>query len=123
MLILNRRVGETLHIGDNITVTVLEDKGGQIRLGITAPKDIAVHRSEVYARLGAVRSPSSKELAEGWNRSFPDGVVVGYRPHPDMDLIKTRALGKATISDSGAAVIWLEGQGTPVLLRNCIPLP
>lgn len=122
MLILNRRVGETLHIGDTITVTVLEDKGGQIRLGINAPKDMAIHRSEIYAKLGATRPTSSKDLADNWNRCYPESVEVAYRSHPDAGLIRTRSLGKAKLSASGAAVIWLEGQGTPVLLRNCTPI-
>lgn len=51
MLILTRRVGETLMIGDGITVTVLAVKGGQVRLGVNAPKDVPVHRSEIYQRL------------------------------------------------------------------------
>ena len=51
MLILTRRVGESLVIGDEITVTVLDVKGNQIRLGIAAPKDVSVHREEVYVRV------------------------------------------------------------------------
>jgi carbon storage regulator len=51
MLILTRRVGESVVIGDEITVTVLDLKGNQIRLGIQAPKDVPVHREEVYVRL------------------------------------------------------------------------
>jgi carbon storage regulator CsrA len=51
MLILTRRVGETLMIGDEVTVTVLGVKGNQIRLGINAPKSVAVHREEIYARV------------------------------------------------------------------------
>ena len=51
MLILTRRVGETLVIGDEITVTVMGVKGNQIRLGINAPKSVAVHREEIYARV------------------------------------------------------------------------
>ena len=51
MLILTRRIGETLNIGDDIQVTVMGIKGNQIRLGIVAPKEVPVHRSEIYEKI------------------------------------------------------------------------
>jgi carbon storage regulator len=51
MLILTRRVGETVMIGNDVTVTILGVKGNQVRVGINAPKNVAVHREEIYERI------------------------------------------------------------------------
>jgi carbon storage regulator len=57
MLILTRKVGESINIGDDITVTILGVQGLQVRLGINAPKDVSVHREEIYKRIKAEAAP------------------------------------------------------------------
>lgn len=62
MLILTRRVGETLMIGDEVTVTVLGVKGNQVRLGVNAPRDVAVHREEIYERIKREEAPNGASV-------------------------------------------------------------
>jgi carbon storage regulator len=61
MLILSRRPGESLIIGDNITINVLGIQGNQVRLGIEAPRDVTVHREEIYARIQAEKDRPDSE--------------------------------------------------------------
>ena len=61
MLILTRRIGETLIIGDDVNITVLGVKGNRVRLGINAPKDVSVHREEIYMRIQQEKQGSESE--------------------------------------------------------------
>lgn len=65
MLILTRRVGETLMIGDEVTVTVLGVKGNQVRIGVNAPKDVSVHREEIYERIKREQDEDTSQEVAG----------------------------------------------------------
>ncbi len=65
MLILTRRLGETVMIGDDVTVTILGVKGNQVRVGINAPKQVAVHREEVYQRIHAEKLTHVSQAGSG----------------------------------------------------------
>lgn len=60
MLILTRRAGETVMIGNDITVTILGTKGNQVRVGVTAPKELPIHRAEIYEQIKRAEAAASK---------------------------------------------------------------
>ncbi|MCR4292867.1 MAG: carbon storage regulator CsrA [Candidatus Kuenenia sp.] len=79
MLILTRKLGESITIGDEIKITVLEFQGRQVKLGIIAPKDIGIHREEVYEKIQAQNREASKvsknelvEVAQKWRHNGED---------------------------------------------------
>lgn len=78
MLILTRRVGETVMIGDDVTVTVLGVKGCQVRIGVNAPKSVPVHREEIYERIAAENaSPPAGGITHDVVEVTRSGVLGG----------------------------------------------
>ncbi len=75
MLILTRRVGETLMVGDEVTVTVLGVKGNQVRIGVNAPRDIAVHREEIYDRIKREQAEAGQDATA--EEAGQDATVAG----------------------------------------------
>ncbi|MGH8659981.1 MAG: carbon storage regulator CsrA [Gammaproteobacteria bacterium] len=71
MLILTRRVGESLIIGDDVSITVLGIKGNQVRLGVAAPKEISVHREEIYQRIQQEKAKAQEEIPSNVGAADP----------------------------------------------------
>ncbi|MEO8004907.1 MAG: carbon storage regulator CsrA [Betaproteobacteria bacterium] len=71
MLILTRRVGETVMIGNEVTVTVLGVKGNQVRIGVNAPKDVSVHREEIYERIKREEGEGQSSLPKDAKQADP----------------------------------------------------
>ncbi len=76
MLILTRRVGETVMIGNDVTVTVLGVKGNQVRIGINAPKNVAVHREEIYERIKREQQGETQGESQGESQQAAEYVSV-----------------------------------------------
>ena len=88
MLILTRRVGESLRIGDEVSVTVLGIKGSQVRIGVNAPKSVSVHREEVYDRINDESSKNSDNAEENSDKNVnlqktvEERWLSGRKRHP-----------------------------------------
>src|SRR3546814_8832375 len=99
MLILTRRVGETLMIGNSVTVTVLGVKGNQVRIGITAPKDVVVHRKEIYQRIQRVDEAEPGSGEPGSDKDdMPRGELPGtLSSSPETFARGLREIGRANV--------------------------
>jgi carbon storage regulator len=95
MLILTRKPGESLYIGDNIKVTIVEIKGNQIRVGIEAPSDQRIYREEIYLQIldenkkaaqGVLSDTSLEQLSGGWNRTAKGSCAAAAQPSRRVSL-------------------------------------
>lgn len=96
MLILTRRIGETVMIGDNVTLTVLLVRGNQVRLGINAPKEVAVHRKEIYERIqsGEPQGPAQGNRLQNADKQAKQGNSNGHSSNKNNDDYEVRDLGQ-----------------------------
>lgn len=88
MLILTRRVGETIVIGDDVIITVLGIKGNQVRIGINAPKDVSVHREEIYQRIQQEKGapvPAATQQEEAAPAATAAAPVIKKKREPKAD--------------------------------------
>ena len=105
MLILTRRVGETLMVGDDVSVTVLGVKGNQVRIGVNAPREVQVHREEIYQRIQLEKAAANEPASVGKeaNSSARNGM-----------LILTRRIGEALMIGDDVSVTVLGVKGNQV---------
>ena len=103
MLILTRRVGETLMIGDEVTVTVLGVKGNQVRIGVNAPRHIAVHREEIYDKIEKEKDNSSE--SQGFSITFNVFHFFVKIFNQNVELIEQHSIIQSSI---GEMAEWLK---------------
>jgi carbon storage regulator len=113
MLVLSRQRDETIMIGDEIEITVVDIRGDKIRLGISAPARIAVHRKEVYEAIGR----ENREAAAAAAGADPSSIAGSIKPGPVRVRTKKSIVGRASLATpvAGAAVAGSAGPESPVI--------